>query len=142
MLKKSILIWVLFIPLGILNGGFREMYLMTWAPENYALPMSGIILCLSIFLVSYVLIPRIGKGEPEIYLKMGVLWVVLTILVETMLGFAMGNTLTELLKAYDVMTGNFWLLVVLFVGIVPWTVVKIKEKIDRRSDGLYIKEME
>ena len=61
MLKKSILIWVSFIPLSILNGGFREMYLITWAPENYALPISGIILCVFIFLFSYILIPRIGR---------------------------------------------------------------------------------
>ena len=127
MLKKSILIWVSLLPLAILNGGFRELYLITLVPENYAEPISGIILCLLIFLVSYIFIPRIGKGNSETYLKMGVLWVTLTIVFETMLGLAMGSTLTELLQAYDVRTGNLWLLVVLFMGITPWTVAKIKK---------------
>ena len=126
MIKKSILIWLSIIPLAILNGGFREKYLLTWAPENYAVPISGIILCLLIFIVSYIFIPRIGKGKPETYWKIGALWVILTIVFETILGLAMGSTLTELLEAYDVTTGNLWLLIVLLIGIMPWTVAKIK----------------
>jgi len=80
-----------------------------------------------LFLVSFVFIPRIGKGIPKTYWKIGVLWVALTIVFETILGLAMGNTFTELLKAYDVTTGNLWLLVVIFTGIMPWLVAKIKK---------------
>jgi len=31
-----------------------------------------------------------------------------------------------LLKAYDITTGNLWLIVVIFMGIAPWLVAKIK----------------
>ena len=126
MVKKSILIWLSLIPLGILNGGFREVFLTPRLGENYAQPVSGIILLILLFFGSLILIPRIGKGSPKTYWIIGALWVVLTIIFETVFGLATGDTMMELLKAYDVTTGNLWLLVVLFTGIAPWLVAKIK----------------
>jgi len=126
MVKKSILVWLLIIPLAILNGGLREEILIPWIGESCAEPISGIILCLLIFLVSLVFIPKIGKGKPKTYWKIGFLWVVLTIVFETGLGVMMGYDFCELLKAYDITTGNLWLVVVIFTGISPWLVAKIK----------------
>jgi len=126
MLKKSILIWLSIIPLAILNGGLREAFLTPQFGEFFTQIISGIILILLIFIVSFIFIPRIGKGTPKTYWRIGILWVVLTLVFETIFGLAMGNTLTELLKAYDITTGNLWLLVVLFIGIVPRLVAKIR----------------
>ena len=126
MVKKSILVWLLIIPLAILNGGLREAFLTPRLGESCAQPISGMILIFILFIVSFIFIPRIGKGLPKTYWKIGILWVVLTIVFETILGLAIGNTFTELLKAYDVTTGNLWLLVILFTGIMPWLVAKIK----------------
>jgi len=129
MIKKSILIWLSIIPLAILNGGLREAFLTPWLGENYAQPISGITLCLLIFIVSLIFIPRIGKGEQKTYWKIGILWIVLTIAFETIFGLVMGNSFDELLKAYDITTGNLWLLIVLFIGIAPYLTAKIKQLI-------------
>ncbi|MDR0333629.1 MAG: hypothetical protein LBI15_09215 [Dysgonamonadaceae bacterium] len=126
MIKKSILIWLPIIPLAILNGGLRDMFLTPWLGESYSRPISGFILCLLIFVVSLIFIPRIGKGEEKTYWKIGVLWIVLTIIVEMILGLIMGISFREMLKAYDITTGNLWLIVVLFMGITPWLVAKIR----------------
>ena len=126
MIKKSILIWLSIIPLAILNGGFREKILIPWIGESCAEPISGIILCLLIFIVSLIFIPRIGKGEQKTYWKIGLLWIVLTIAFETVFGLAMGNSFCELLKAYDITTGNLWLIVVVLIGLAPWLIAKIK----------------
>ena len=127
MVKKSILIWLSIIPLAILNGGFREIVLTPRLGENCAQPISGIILIFLLFIVSFIFIPRIGKGLPKTYWEIGVLWVAMTIVFETILGLAMGDTVMELMKAYDFTTGNLWLFVVLFTGITPWLVAKIKK---------------
>jgi hypothetical protein len=124
MIKKSVLIWLSIIPLAVFNGGLREAFLIPWLGENYAQPISEIILCLLIFIVSLIFIPRIGKGKQKTYWKIGILWIILTIVFETILGLAMGNTFSELLKAYDITTGNLWLLVVVFAGVAPWLVAK------------------
>ena len=126
MIKKSILIWLSIIPLAILNGALREAFLIPLLGENFAQPISGIILCLLIFIISLIFIPRIGKGTQKVYWKTGCLWVALTIVVEIIIGLTMGNSMIDLLKAYDVTTGNLWLLVVLFTGITPWLVAKMK----------------
>jgi len=126
MLKKSILIWLSIIPLAILNGALREKLLINWFGEFCAELVSGIILCLLIFIVSLVSIPRLGKGESKTYLKMGILWIVLTIIFETTFGLAIGNSFGELLNAYNITTGNLWLFIVIFIGVAPWLIAKIK----------------
>jgi hypothetical protein len=37
-----------------------------------------------------------------------------------------GHSFSELLKAYNITTGNLWLVVVIFTGLAPWLVAKIK----------------
>ena len=91
--------------------------------------IGGIALCLLIFIVSLIFIPRIGKGGQKTYWKIGILWIVLTIAFETIFGLVMGNSFDELLKAYDITTGNLWLLIVLFIGIAPYLTAKIKQLI-------------
>ena len=126
MIKKSILIWLSIIPLAILNGGFREAFLTPRLGERCAQPISGIILLLLLFIVSFIFIPRIGKGEQKRYWEIGFLWIVLTVVFETILCLAMGNSFSELLRAYDITTGNLWLIVVIFTGIMPWLIARIK----------------
>ena len=126
MIKKSVLIWLSIIPLAILNGALRESFLNPSIGESFAQPVSGLILCLLIFIVSLIFIPRIGRGKEKTYWKIGILWIVLTIVFETIFGIAIGNSFSELLKAYNIATGNLWLIVVIFTGISPWLVAKIK----------------
>ena len=54
---QAIGIWFLMIPLAIINGGLRENVLIKLG--NIALPLSGIILSICIFVVAYLLIPKI-----------------------------------------------------------------------------------
>lgn len=103
-----------------MNGGLREKIITPALGMSYALPISGILLCLMIF------IPRLGKETKNIYIKMGLLWLFLTILLEAVLGIAMGNTFNEMLNAYNVSTGNLWSIIVLFTGITPYLVAKIR----------------
>lgn len=116
----------MIIPAAILNGGIREKIL---APllGSYALPVSGITLCLIIFLISLIFMPKIGKGSKKTYARIGLLWLILTVLFETALGLVLGQTIPEIMKAYDVTTGNLWLLVVLFIGFVPLLTSKTKK---------------
>ena len=126
MLLKSILIWISIIPLAIVNGGLRQRILDPLFGEKFANPISGLILCILIFIISLIFIPRLGKGNTRIYLIMGIIWVLLTIIFETILGLIMGNTFKEIINAYNITTGNLWLIVVVFMGIVPFLVAKIK----------------
>ena len=126
MIKKSMLVWLLFVPLAILNGALREGVLEPWLGEKIANPISALILCILVSIVSYILIPRLGRGSSRTYLTIGALWVLATVIFETVLGSLMGITINEIIDAYNITTGNLWLIVVIFIGIVPFLIAKIK----------------
>ena len=109
---KSLLVWVCFIPAAILNGGLREHVLVGAVGEKWTLPLSGIILSACIFLITWFLLPRTVKAlSAKDSLRIGICWVFLTIAFEFASGLAGGNTIKELLAAYNPLTGNLWLLV-------------------------------
>jgi hypothetical protein len=130
MIKKSLLIWLAIIPLAILNGGLRDKIINPLIGEKYGLPLSAISLCLLIFLLCWFCIPQIGKGRAKKYRIIGLLWILLTVLFETGFGLLLGKSWTKLMNIYDVTTGNLWVLVVLFTGIAPWLVAKMRKLIN------------
>jgi hypothetical protein len=126
MIKKSMLIWLSIIPLAFLNGALREFFIEPLIGIKFANLISSIILCILIYIVTFVFISRLGKGTSKAYFLIGLLWLFSTIIFETILGLIMGMTFNEILIAYNIATGNFWLIVVIFIGIVPFFVAKIK----------------
>ena len=122
---KSVLIWLCFIPVAILNGGLREHVLDRALGEKWALPVSGIVLSICIFLITWLLLPRIVRLSAKNCIITGLLWTFLTILFEFASGLASGNSLGELVAAYNPMTGNLWLLVLATTLLSPAAVRKI-----------------
>ena len=109
---KSLVVWLCFIPAAILNGGLREYVLAPVIGQKWALPVSGIILSVCIFLITWLLLPRLMKvltsGADWL---IGICWLILTVAFEFASGLAGGTSLAELLSAYNPLTGNLWLLV-------------------------------
>ncbi|MBK5721999.1 hypothetical protein JGH11_14060 [Dysgonomonas sp. Marseille-P4677] len=124
---KSLLVWVLIIPLAILNGGFREKILIPSLGKQTALPISGILLCILILLVTVLLLHKLVKGDSKTYWAIGIVWIFFTIGIEFIIGSIMNNSMEEMLSAYDITTGNLWLLVVIFTGLAPWLSAKIRK---------------
>ena len=129
MIKKSLFIWLAIIPLAILNGALREGVINPLIGAKYGEPLSGIFLCIILFVVCWFCIPRIGGGTAKTYWMIGILWIFLTILFETGFGLLTSDSFAELMKAYDITTGNLWLLVVLSTGIAPWLTARAKKLI-------------
>ena len=128
---KSLLIWLGITPLAILNGALREYFLIPML-GTLALSISGVILMLCIFAISYVFIPRLGTGNKQTYIKMGLVWVLATLVFETLLGIVVGTPFHEMLQAYNIFTGNVWLFVVIFIGFVPTIVARMKNIAESR----------
>ncbi len=112
-----------------MNGGLRDTFITPLIGENFSRPISGFTLCCLIFIVSFIFVPRLGSGSKKIYIQMGILWILLTIIFETVFGLLQGNNFNEIINAYDLTTGDLWLIVVIFIGFVPYLTAKIKRKI-------------
>ena len=109
MVKKygtAILIWMLLIPIAILNGGLRE-YVLVYLGV-IARPLSGIILSSCILSSDW---------NP---------WFLLTNIFDLILFIKNGGGLIDLLQSYDISTGNTWILVVLTALLSPLIVMKIR----------------
>ena len=124
---RSFLLWLAIIPAAILNGIFREEVLVSLAGASVALPLSGLMLCGLILLISVLGVPFLGKVNGAGYGKIGLFWMMLTIGFEFGFGYFSGKTAQELLSAYDPRTGNLWLLIVVFVAVSPWLGAKIRK---------------
>lgn len=122
----AILIWIMIIPIAILNGGFREYILVKLG--ILARPLSGIILSGCIFVVAYFLVPKIKNCVKRDCIIFGVIWFVLTNLFDLVMYIRDGGGFADLLQSYNILTGNTWLLVVLSALFSPVIVMKIRNK--------------
>ena len=122
----AFLIWVIMIPIAILNGGFREYVLVKLG--GLARPLSGIILSVCIFLVAYLLVPKIKNCAKRDYFWFGVMWFILTNFFDLSAYIKEGTGFKGLLQSYNTFTGNTWLLVVLTALFAPTVVMRIKDK--------------
>ena len=101
-------------------GGLREYVLVKTIGVEWALPVSGITLSVCIFLITWLLLPRMTKTftSKDGWL-IGTGWVLLTIVFEFAAGLAGGSNVLELLAAYKPVSGTFWLLVLATTFLSP-----------------------
>ena len=116
---KSLLIWLCFIPVAVLNGGLREYVLNGMIGKATALPLSGISLSLLIMAVSALALPRLGRFSLRESIQTGCLWAVLTVTFELSLWIADGGSCAGFISANNPLTGNLWLLVVATTFLSP-----------------------
>jgi drug/metabolite transporter (DMT)-like permease len=126
---KAILIWFLIVPLAILNGGLRESIIEPYLGSSIALPLSGIILSVLIFLISYLLIPKIGKHKINFYILIGIIWFILTNLFDLLMNVVENRPMSDFIIMYDITTGNLWCIVVAVCLTSPILVAKIRKLI-------------
>ena len=127
---KSLIIWFCFIPVAIINGGLREYALAKAIGAEWALPVSGIILSVCIFLITWLLLPRMIKAftSKDGWL-IGIGWALLTIAFEFAAELAGGSTVSELLAAYNPLSGNLWLLVLATTLLSPIIVKRLSNNL-------------
>lgn len=108
---QAVAIWFLIIPIAILNGGLRENVLIKLGTA--ALPLSGIILSICIFVVAFLFIPKIKDCKKTDYIFIGIIWCCLTNLFDLSMFVMDGGGILDLVKQYYFWTGNLWIVVVL-----------------------------
>jgi hypothetical protein len=92
-----------------------------------ALPISGVTLSVVIFLFSLISVSFIGASESKTYLKIGMYWVLLTLLFEFIFGhYVVGKSLAELIQVFHIQKGDLFILVLLVTAFSPWLSVLIR----------------
>lgn len=62
------------------------------------------------------MLPKFSRGN---YKRIGIVWVILTLVFEFGMGVFSGLSPNEMLQTFDVTTGNLWSFIVVFTGFAP-----------------------
>jgi hypothetical protein len=126
-LLKSTAIWISFIPVAMINGLFREKCLVPLFGMSIALPLSGISCALLFFLLAYISLPWLGPLTRNQSLLIGLFWLVMTVLFEFFFGRLVAlKSWKELWQAYNISSGNLWILVLAVITASPLLVAKLR----------------
>ncbi len=113
---------------AILNGLFREKILIPGIGASKALFLSGIFLSLFIITIVAVSIGIFGKLRVKEYFMIGGFWVILTLVFEIVLGVVIrARPFEEIIKLFNICTGNLFLLVILTTFFSPWVTAKLRK---------------
>ena len=125
---QSFLVWLCFIPAALLTGAFREYVLIKYLVTAPATAISVILLSILILLITWLLLPRfVPLNNKESYIT-GIIWMILTILFEFTSGIGTGVPMKELIAAYNPLSGNLWILVVLTTMLAPTIISRINKR--------------
>lgn len=125
---KSLLVWLCFIPTAILNGGFREYVLTKYLDTALATAASGILLSIMILFITWLLLPRLVTLNRKESFIAGIIWTLLTVIFEFTSVIGTGVPMKELIAAYNPLSGNLWILVVLTTMFAPTIISRINKR--------------
>jgi len=120
MITKYLLAWFPMVFLAILNGIIRDTTYGQAVSHELAHQVSTI----SLILIFTVYVWFLSRTWPLCSLAqsaaIGAIWLALTVAFEFAMGrFISGLSWEEMLRAYNLLSGNLWILVPLSVGLLP-----------------------
>ena len=113
-------VWVVMAIVAVINGGFRETVLVPRVGEHAGHVVSTALLVTAILLVSFAYFSwtPIDYGPAELVV-VGVLWTVLTVGFEFVVGYVEGTPVSVTLGQYNVLAGQVWIVVPVSLLVSP-----------------------
>ena len=129
-LLKAVIVWIGMLVLAMLNGIARDMLLTPAFGISIAQPVSGIILCVLIFIVSYYSLAFIGATRVRGFLSVGLFWVCLTLVFEYLFAhYLLGMSWRQVSQIFNIQQGNLFSLALLVTAIGPLLAAKVAGKL-------------
>lgn len=113
-------IWVVMAAIAVANGVVREIVLIPRVGEYTGHVLSTAVLVAAILFVSFAYFSRtpVDYAQGELLL-VGILWAVLTVGFEFVVGYVEGTPVSVTLGQYDVLAGQIWTAVPIALLISP-----------------------
>lgn len=113
-------IWMLMAVVAVLNGVLRETVIIPRVGEYPGHVISTALLVGAILLLSYLYFSKTSAEYTQTELVLvGVVWTVLTVGFEFLVGYLEGTPVSVTLGQYDVLAGQIWILVPLTLLVAP-----------------------
>jgi hypothetical protein len=125
---QSIGIWLVFAIITVFYGAFREIVFIpaTGLEGNLARAILLPLTFFYIFGITYLFLKKTNANWTKSdCIKVGILWLVLTILFEFGFGgLIMGHSFEKLLADYNILEGRTWSLFLLSMLLAPYVIYK------------------
>ena len=120
---RAIITWLFFLPVPIINGFLREKWYKAVVGETAAHQIGTLVVSSVFFIYAYIsLKDKISVLNNVELLKIGLLWLIMTVFFEFGLGLAGGRSWEYMLADYNIIKGRIWVLVLLTVFTSPFLV--------------------
>ncbi len=123
---KMIIMWVLFIPIPVINGLLRDFWYKNKTGELGA-NIIGFIVLSSIFIFYVYLFfgKTINTFSVNKLIFMGLFWLIATLVFEFSMGFFGGRSIEYMLADYNILKGRLWPLCLATITFSPFIVKMI-----------------
>jgi hypothetical protein len=126
MLKDIIVYWLPLPFIATANGMLREFVTKKYMSELAANQVSVGTAIILFFIYCLIVKDKIGLSSLNDALLCGAVWIVMTVIFEFGLGFVSGKPVDLILAEYNIFKGRLWPLVLLFTGLMPLIMYKLK----------------
>ncbi|HET9136524.1 MAG TPA: hypothetical protein VFO76_07800 [Candidatus Kapabacteria bacterium] len=128
--SRALLIWVLFIPVAILNGMIRELTYKNSLGDAAGHQLSSLILVMLFFLVLYLTFRKqVAQLSANTLFSIGTMWAMLAAAFDFIFGHFVDHVDWNILIAdYDLTNGRLWPLVLLFLVCSPYLLKLVQHR--------------
>lgn len=125
---RYIIAWFPMIIIAIVNGLFREKVIRNKLNELQAHQMSTATMIVLFGIYVWVLF-KVLKPSSEIQaIKIGLIWLILTIIFEFTFGhYVAGHSWNRLFQDYNIFQGRVWVLVLIWITIAPYIIYQLQK---------------
>lgn len=124
---KYFLAWMPLVFLGIGNAAIRQVVYAGYVSELAAHQISTLTLIIMYAVYAWVVFSFLRLYSPGQAIGVGLMWMVLTVVFEFGVGhYVLGDPWGDLLHAYNIVQGRVWGLFILWVGLAPYVIYRIK----------------
>lgn len=117
---KYVISWIPGIPIAIINGLIRNALYRQFLNELHAHQLSAVSFAVFFGIYVWFIIKWLKLSSSQDALRLGLIWLVLTIAFEFLFGhFVMGNPWSMLFHDYNLLAGRVWVLVLLWIATAP-----------------------
>lgn len=118
---KSLVMWLALLVAMMANGFFRGLVLQPRLGEHVARQVASLLGVLIVLALTAPFVRRLGNPGSAELLGVGLLWLLLTVVFEFLLGrYVSGATWETQLADYNLLRGRLWPLVLLATFLAPW----------------------
>ena len=124
-----ILFWLVLMVLAVANGILREASYGLHLAELHAHQLSTLFAAALFGVAVWLLSRKRAPGSLKQSLQIGVVWLALTLSFEFLFGhYVAGHTWGRLFQDYDILSGRLWLLLLVWITVLPLLVYWAHER--------------